>query len=57
MRFLEEPVGYLHSIEEDDVMRTASRRREDIFEKYPNSKLVNSFTALAEKVSIEISAH
>ncbi|MEC8644614.1 MAG: AAA family ATPase [Pseudomonadota bacterium] len=57
MRFLEEPVGYLHSLEEEDVMRTASRRREDIFEKYPNSKLANSFTALAEKLSAEISAH
>ena len=33
MRFLEEPVRYLHSLEEDDAMRTASRRREDIFEK------------------------
>ncbi len=57
MRFLEEPVGYLHSLEEDDVMKTASRRREDIFEKYPNSKLAISFTALAEKLSTEISAH
>ena len=57
MRFLEEPVGYLHSLEEDDVMRTTSRRREDIFEKYPNSKLAISFTALAEKLSTEISAH
>ena len=57
MRFLEEPVGYLHSLEEDEVMRTASRRREDIFEKYPKSKSAISFTALAEKLSIEISAH
>ena len=57
MRFLEEPVGYLHSLEEDEVMKTASRRREDIFENYPNSKLAISFTALAEKLSTEISAH
>ena len=56
MRFLEEPVGYLHSLEEDEVMKTASRRREDIFEKYPNSKLAISFAALAEKLSTEISA-
>ena len=57
MRFLEEPVGYLHSLEEDDLMREASRRREDIFEKYPNSKLAISFTALAQKLTTEISAH
>ena len=57
MRFLEEPVGYLHSLEEDDVMRTASRRQEDIFRKISNSKLAISFTTLAEKLSTEISAH
>ena len=57
MRFLEEPVGYLHSLEEDDVMRAASRRREDIFEKHPNSKIAVSFTVLAEKVAAAISAH
>ena len=56
MRFLEEPVDYIHSIEEDSVLTLATRKRENIFKNHGLSKSAKNFTALAEalaKVSSE----
>lgn len=48
MRFLEEPVGYIHSIEEDNVLTLATRKRENIFKNHSQSKSAKSFNVLAE---------
>ena len=46
--FLEEPVNYIHSIEEDSVLTLATRQRENIFKNHSYSKSAKNFTALAE---------
>ena len=48
MRFLEEPVSYIHAIEEDSVLTLATRKRENIFKNHGNSKSAKNFSALAE---------
>ena len=51
MRFLDEPVGYIRSLEEDENLRMAARRRENIFAKHPNSPLAKSFRIIADKLT------
>jgi flagellar biosynthesis protein FlhG len=51
MRFLEEPVSYIHSIEEDNVLTLATRQRENIFNKHGHSKSAKNFIALAEALA------
>ena len=51
MRFLEEPVNYIHSIEEDNVLTLATRQRENIFTNHSHSKSAKNFTALAEALA------
>ena len=48
MRFLEEPVSYIHAIEEDSVLTLATRKRENIFKNHGHSKSAKNFSALAE---------
>lgn len=48
MRFLEEPVSYIHSIEEDSVLTLATRKRENIFRNHAQSKSAKNFNILAE---------
>ena len=51
MRFLEEPVNYIHSIEEDSVLTLATRQRENIFKNHGHSRSAKNFTALAEALA------
>ena len=48
MRFLEEPVSYIHAIEEDSVLTLATRKRENIFKNHGQSKSAKNFNVLAE---------
>ncbi len=47
MRFLEQPVSYIHSIEEDRTITEATRLRKDLFTSYPSSRAAENFTGLA----------
>ncbi len=51
MRFLDEPVGYIRSLEEDENLRMAARRRENILARHPNSPLAKSFRIIADKLT------
>lgn len=51
MKFLEQPVGYLLSIEEDQCLVQTSRKRGNLFELFPNSPAARSFSLLADKLA------
>ena len=51
MRFLEEPIKYVQSIQEDQALLLASRKRQNLFEDYPNSRAVKDFNSLAETIT------
>ena len=55
MKFLDEPVGYLHSVEEDPELTKASRQRQNIFESNPHSSAAKCFTELALRLSKALS--
>jgi flagellar biosynthesis protein FlhG len=50
MQFLEEPVSYLHSIVNDDLLTQVTRSRENIFTHHPSSRAATNFQKLAKSL-------
>ena len=51
MKFLEEPVYYLDSVVNDDLLIANARKRESLFPNHETSAAAYNFTKLAEKIS------
>ena len=51
MKFLEEPVRYIQSLEEDRAILEVSRLRKNLFSEYPKSRAARNFDSLAEKLT------
>jgi hypothetical protein len=48
MKFLEEPVNYLASVLQDELLGRVTRRREIVIADHPTSAAAKNFTLLAE---------
>ena len=51
MKFLEEPVYYLDSVVNDDLLIANARKRESLFPNHETSAAAHNFSQLAEKIS------
>ena len=51
MKFLEEPVRYIQSLQEDRAILEVSRLRKNLFSEYPTSRAARNFDSLAEKLT------
>ena len=51
MKFLEEPVYYLDSVVNDDLLIANARKRESLFPNHETSAAAYNFSQLAEKIS------
>ncbi len=50
MQFLEEPIHYLSSILQDDLLGQVTRRRETVIVNHPSSKAATNFNRFAEQL-------
>jgi hypothetical protein len=50
MQFLEEPVNYLYSVVQDDLLSQIIRRRESLLNDHPSSRAAANFRGFAKAV-------
>jgi flagellar biosynthesis protein FlhG len=50
MQFLEEPVNYLHSVIQDDLLSQIIRRRESLLTDHPSSRAATNFRNFAKSL-------
>ena len=50
MQFLEEPVNYLYSVVQDDLLSQIIRRRESLLNDHPSSRAAANFRGFAKSI-------
>jgi flagellar biosynthesis protein FlhG len=51
MKFLEEPIGYLASVLQDELLAQVTRKRETVIEHYPSSNAARNFMQVSHALS------
>ena len=54
MKFLEEPVNYLGSILQDELLGRVTRKRETVIADHPGSSAAKNFTLLADALMAQL---
>jgi hypothetical protein len=54
MKFLEEPVNYLASVLQDELLGRVTRKRETVIADHPTSAAAKNFALLAEALMAQL---
>ena len=54
MKFLEEPINYLASVLQDELLGRVTRKRETVIADHPSSAAAQNFTLLADALMAQL---